>query len=198
MKYLSKVIVALMLCYTSVAFSEAFKDDAIGVTFPKQLGKLRFYQQHQYPQKELGYSLRYSNDKLKVDVFVYNKDFTNLEEGANSSKVSDEFEKMVSEILIMEKYGAYSDVKRLGKEIKSIGSHQFLWGKYQYYQHKGTDYPGMRISQTYLTVKTGSFVKVRITLPMSEFEEKEQEINEFIKALAKALYPEKQVMLWQK
>jgi|WetSurMetagenome_2_1015567.scaffolds.fasta_scaffold09228_4 hypothetical protein len=198
MNYVFKIITFLMLLHSTVVLSDAFKDDSSGVIFPEQLGKLQFYNRHEFPSKEYGYSLRYSDHKLKADIFIYDKGFADLEEGINSNKVSEEFEEIVNVFLEMEKRGVYSDVKQLAKETKSIGSHQFLWAKYQYYQHKSTDYPGLRTSETYLTVKSGMFIKVRITLPTEEFEEKQEKIDGFMKALVKVLYPEKQVTFWQK
>ena len=46
---------------------------------------------------------------------------------------------------------------------------------------------GLRISETYLSAKSGKFIKVRLTLTAEEFKERQGEIGGFMKHLASIL-----------
>jgi len=45
----------------------------------------------------------------------------------------------------------------------------------------------LRISETYLSAKSGKFIKVRLTLTAEEFKERQGEIGGFMKHLASIL-----------
>lgn len=171
--------------------AEPFKDEALGVEFPGQIGKLTFYGRKEYQQPGLGYSSRYDDQKLfKVDIYVYDKDLSAITEGTNSELVTNEFICATNDISRMEEIGKYKDVKSLdhGTTAYSKGSLQFLWHRCQYRQSgESVDYQGLRVSETYLSAKSGKFIKVRITVTEKEFTERKTEISNFMKDLAKIL-----------
>ena len=186
------IIVCIALFNASVLYAAAFSDNDINVTFPEQLGTLEFHGQQKYPEKGLGYSLRYDDNKLfKVDVYVYDENLSNIGNSIDSKEIIEEFDKVLSLFPIMEKMGKYKDVRQLDKGTVSFfkGERKFLWSSYQYSQLPGggTTYLGKRISETYLTAKSGKYIKVRLTLIAEEFKEKQKAIKEFMEEFSKVL-----------
>lgn len=172
--------------------AESFKDTDIHVTFPEKIGILVLRGQQQYPKKELGYSLRYSDGAfIKVDVYIYDNNLFNIGDGIDSQEVAEEFDRVLSVFPAMEKMGKYKNVKELDKGVISFlqGDRQFLWSRNQYSQLPGeeTTYPDERISETYLTAKSGKFIKVRMTLIANKFKEKQKEMKDFMEELSEVL-----------
>lgn len=168
---------------------EAYRDQSIGIVFPEKLGSLTFQERHDYKEAGLGYSLRYHDERLfKVDIYVYDRTYQDIGSGIASERVKAEFNSVLMVLKYVEKMGKYQDVKELKRSKKVYGDNgvKFLWARYQYKQApgKGVLYLGERISDTFLTSKKGKFVKVRITLKKVQLQEREEDIQEFMKQLA--------------
>jgi len=175
-----------------VALATGFKDEALDVTFPEKFDPLSYQGKEQYDQPGLGYSLRYQDEKLfKIDIYIYDKGLSGIGTGINSTPVKKEFESLLQLFPLMEERGTYKDVKQLKKEIISDESSglKFRWSRFQYRQTsaEGTSYTGMRISETYLTAKSGQFIKVRLTLKKRDFELRKADITTFIRHFSEIL-----------
>ena len=191
-KILSLFAAIGMICSGIAIGAEPFKDEVLEVTFPEKIGKLRLKRQQMYQEQGLGYSMRYEDEHLfKVDVYIYDKNLPDIGVGSNSMRVTDEFASVIKVFSMMEQTGKYKDVKNLdqGTTAHPQGSLQFLWHRCQYRQSagEGVAYLGVRVSETYLSAKSGKFVKVRITLTEQEFKERQSEISGFVKHFATIL-----------
>lgn len=160
--------------------------------FSQIIGGLEFVKRTDYPEKELGYSLRYENSKLlKADIYVYDNGLTGLRDGIGSDEAKAEMTSISRMIEAMQERGIYEDVKLLKeaeKTTKPTGL-KFLWSRHSYRQIGGAEavFQGNRISDSYLLVKKGKFVKIRITTKESDLAEHEQEIERFVNQVASCL-----------
>lgn len=171
---------------------EPVKDDVLGVTFPERIGMFALQGREEFQEPGMGYSLRYHDEHLfKVNVYVYDNDLTDIGNGIDSKRVTEEFASVLSVFSIFEKMGKYKDVKRVDKGTTEYphGSLQFLWSRCQYRQSagEGVAYLGLRVSETYLSAKSGKFVKVRLTLKEEELNERQAEISGFMKHIGRIL-----------
>lgn len=180
----------LIVCLWMPIQLPAQSDD--GIHFSQVLGSLKFFERHEYEAKELGYSLRYENDKrMKADIYVYDKGIADLKEGINSPEVKAEMKTVEQGLHAMVEMGKYEDVEALNEatyESQPTGQ-QFLWSRFSLRQIGGEDivYTGKRISETYLRVHKGKFLKIRITSKESDFKEHEKEIRRFVDQVAACL-----------
>lgn len=197
-KILALIVAICMICSAIAIGAETLMDNVLGVTFPERIGKLTFQGRREYQGPGLGYSMRYQDEHLfKVDVYVYDNNLPDIGDGVNSMRVKDEFVSAIKVFSLMEKIGKYKDVKNLDLSTTAYpqGSLQFLRHRCQYRQSAdaGNVYLGLRISETYLSAKSGKFIKVRLTLPEGDFTERQSEISGFVMHLAKVLGSQKSV-----
>lgn len=185
-------VAIVMICIALAIAAEPVKDDVLGITFPDRIGKLTFREREVFQNPGLGYRLRYQDEYLfKVDVYVYDNNLPDIGNGVNSKRVTEEFASLINTFSIFEKMGKYKDVKNLGRgtNADSEGSLQFLWYRCQYRQSagEGVAYLGFRVSDTYLSAKSGKFIKVRLTMKEQEFTERQAEMFGFMNHLSMIL-----------
>lgn len=162
------------------------EDDALGVTFPERIGALDLQYRQAYEQPGLGYALRYEDAHLfKVDVYVYDLDLPDIGDGPDSERVEQEFESLLGNMAEMERLGKYEGVELVAQGRTSFpsGDLEFLWSRHRYRQLPGEDvaYLGPRISETYLSAKSGKFIKVRLTMKEEEYQDRLGEIDSFMR-----------------
>ncbi len=171
-----------------------FVDHEIGIAFPKSIASLTFEGREQYDPPELGYSLRYQGPSLiKADIYVYDKGYRDIPEGAASEAVRAEFAEVIEAIALMEARGAYREVEQLGTQMKSYGqrTREYLWARYGYQQTPGAGvvYEGDRISDTYLSGVRGKFVKIRMTVRKDRLTTLEELSDRFMDQVTRFLEP---------
>lgn len=179
-----------LILFLLTSISRAGKPDLF--YFSPFLGTLEFKERTDYPEEALGYSLRYENDKLlKADIYVYNMGQQDLKDGINSPEVKAEMASVGEVLQKMEKMGKYEGVELLQEGIKE--SHpsglKFLWSRYRLRQIGGAEvvYLGKRISDTFLMVCKGKFIKIRITTKESDLTENDKEIERFVNQVGSCL-----------
>jgi hypothetical protein len=185
MRLLRNAIVLLLL--TTVMDAQDATQEPFN--FSRMLATLSFVERNDYPESELGYSLRYQNDKLlKADIYVYDKGLKGLKDGISSQEIKAEMKSVFEGIQMMVEKGYYEDVEELkqGERISHPHGIKFLWTRYRLRQIEGAEivYTGKRISDTFLLVKNGKFVKIRITTKESDLAEHEKEIGRFVDQVA--------------
>jgi len=145
-----------------------FFDDQLRIAFPDAIATLEFGGREQYDQPGLGYSMRYDGAHVvKADVYVYDKGYSDIAEGALSERVLEEFTEVTAVFSAMEARGMYRDVREVAMGKQSYGKprREYLWVRYEYQQApgEGVGYYGDRASDTFLTGVKGKFFKIRIT-----------------------------------
>jgi hypothetical protein len=191
MKILLNALVLLTAAATALG-RDAFVDRDWGVTFPETIASLTFEARQEYDDPKLGYSLRYRDEYfVKVDIYVYDKGYTNIGSGISSTSVRDEFAEVLNVLRIMEKMGKYKGVKEVAKLTKSYGQQktQYLWARYEYQQNpgEGVSYLGKRTSDIYLTGARGKFLKVRITVTDDGLKKWENISDRFMEGVTRLL-----------
>jgi hypothetical protein len=180
----------LLAWITSLAMAQSVATDEFN--FSQIIGNLEFLERTDYPEKELGYSLRYENDKLlKADIYVYDNGQPNLKDGIASPEVKAEMASVASGLHTMEEMGKYEGVKELqqGEKMTKPSGLKFLWSRHSLRQIGGSEviYLGKRISDTFLMVRKGKFIKIRITTKESDLAEHDKEIERFVNQVGSCL-----------
>jgi hypothetical protein len=184
---------AVMVFGTQIQAEEAFHDKQSGLRFPKQMASLKFREHHKYDQAGLGYSVRYEDERFKIDVYVYDLSLKDIGSGSSSKRVGAELANTVSVLHAFEKQGKYKNVKELQRGKKKFSKDaedvDFQWARYEYEQARSKDsrFRGVRISDTYLTAYKGKFVKVRLTFMKANLRKRDKDVEAFMKKLAQAM-----------
>lgn len=188
------VAVLILVCVPSMG-AEPFKDNQIQVVFPAKIGKLELRGPQKYKDPGLGYSVRYQDELFKIDVYVYDMDLKDIGDGCESRRVIAEFKDVLGVFAYFEKEGKYADVKFLkgGKTSFADVKYQFFWARCQYRElpGSGSKTPGLRTSETYMTAKSGKFIKIRATMMADDFAARKEEIQQFVQQIS-AILGEKQ------
>ncbi len=99
-----------------------------------------------------------------------------------------EFGATAAGLLRMQELGNYAEVKELESGVKTPGKGPgkmpFLWSRHSYRQTEASGFPGARISETYLRVSHGRFVKIRITTKQENLARDQPVIDRFMAELA--------------
>ncbi len=153
------------------------------------IGTLQFVERTDYEQKELGYSLRYqTKDLLKADVYVYDLGIRNLADGIASPEVRKEMQSVKNILRKMEEAGKYQQVTELASGVRKFEDlkTRFLWARYSYQQSAGerVAFTGTRVSDTFLLVHRGKFLKIRITTKQTDLSRDDPEIERFVRDVA--------------
>ena len=158
----------------AIAENESFSDEKLFLTFPAELGQLKFGGYESFEEPGMGYSIRYSNsDNMKVDIYVYDKGLLSIADGTTDPAVAKELASSNSTIRFFEEQGKYLDVKNLGEGVypdeSESDSVKYLFSRFQYRQtvRPGVTFAGQRISETYIRGFRDHFVKVRVSYPES-------------------------------
>ena len=168
---------------------DAYHDNEIRLIFPIKISEFGFEGQQFYEGDGLGYSLRYSDENIvRIDIYVYDKAYSDLEEGINSQEVLTEFDEFYSMINYMQTQGDYINALELNSGEKTFKSKaiRFLWSQFQYeiLPAENVQFFGEVISNIFLTTYNGKFVKVRLTLKKNEHNELEEDIEAFMTAFS--------------
>lgn len=163
MKPMLPVLVLLLIGVVLPAWSGPLR-------LPKRLGDLTYEGQNTYDEKALGYSLRFETAQenapfAKADIYVYDNGNTGMRDGIDSEQVKGEMAEVQAVLQQVQELGLYSDVKELGAGQKQVGETAFLWARHAYKQSPARGEPPSQpmLSDTFLLVQSGKFVKVRIS-----------------------------------
>ncbi len=159
---------------------------------PNEIGSLEFVDRTEYDDKNLGYSFRYQNENsLKADVYVYDKGIGNLLEGIDSPQAASEMTSMGAALKQMEQLGKYEKVREGKSGTKRFDDLkiQFLWARHSYKHAPGEEeiFTERRISDTFLLIHQGSFIKIRITATEDDLKEHHDEIDTLLREIAKQI-----------
>ncbi|WP_422088374.1 hypothetical protein [Variovorax sp.] len=157
------LILLLALCCLSPFASATAYEDAIGVTFPDEIGGLQLRGRETFPQKALGAATRYVLDgPVQGSVYVYTGGLSSIPDGTESAIVRKHFAQVIGEVKQMAAPGLANrvTVPSTPDQTTSLGGcgPQFIWKGYEM-ELDGT----VLASYTYLTVVRNNFVKLRIS-----------------------------------
>lgn len=164
-----------------------YSDPETGITFPPALGGLEYRGMRRYEQPGLGYSLRYQNNlQLKADVYVYDAGQILVVDGCDNPPVRREAESVYKQIQGIVKQGVYRDLKMLESGIEPAnGTFRFAWNRYEFFTvDKNPELNALRLSECFVTVCHGKFIKIRLTYLKSEEEDGRRAARDFAQALA--------------
>ena len=162
---------------------------------PEEIGSLKFIDRTDYDQPRMGYSLRYEADqKVKADVFAYDDGLKGLKDGVESPEAKQTLANALAAMKHYEKEGRYREVKELKsgvREFKGMKT-RFLWSRcsLKREEEKGGGDWRTHISDTYLLVSKGRFVKIRLTVKEADLKEMEKDIDAFVEEVARAVEKE--------
>ncbi|WAC19171.1 hypothetical protein OVA24_18245 [Luteolibacter sp. SL250] len=159
---------------------------------PKKVGEMEFIDMKDFEGDEktrgLGRSYRYEGDRLlKADVFVYDKRMKNLKDGIASPEAEAEIAAAAHVLDKMQELGRYKDVKELENGRKTHAGVPFLWCRHTY-EHVVEDEsknPGLRVSDTYIRIKDGKFIKVRVSTLQVDLEKDQKKIDALMAEIAR-------------
>ena len=156
---------------------------------PEEIGELRFLDRKDYDKPGLGFSLRYEGPGfLKADIYLYDLDQKDLPDGIDSPHAAAQMKEIDWVIREFERRGHYEDVERTESGTKSLGKDQiaFLWNRHRYRQNhpEHPDDSEPRISESFLRIEGGKFLKIRITTLEADFEEHQEQIEGFLDRVA--------------
>jgi len=159
------------------------------LSLPIEIKNLKFVDRTEYDDKKLGYSLRYETEKLlKADIYVYNKGL-DLTDGINSPEIKNELATVEAILQHFEQLGKYNEVKaeKNGKKQFGESNIEFLWSRHSYKEIDSETFKGKRVSDTFLIIHQGSFIKVRITTKQVDFEAHKEQINALMHEIAQQI-----------
>ncbi len=191
-RFLCLTFILIGLFGGSVLSQETVSKDQDLFQFSRIMAGLEFQTRHDYDEPGLGYSLRYENDEeFKADIYIYDMGHSHLPDGIESPEIKEAMASVVEGMEGMVKQGRYADLKELasGTRRSTPGGIPFLYSRHSYRQvgEAAEGYDGVRLSETYLTIRKGKFVKVRITTKAEKAVGMELEISRFINQMAVAL-----------
>ncbi len=142
---------------------------------------------HVYDQKALGYSVRYTSPlKIKVDVYVYDGGLRSIPDDIRSQVVRDQFRRNKGDIHTAKRQGLYQSVEetsqgevRIGSSPKAPRAHHARFR----IERQGEKL----LSDLYLTVYQGQFVKIRCSRPDEKDADRDAAIAALMEALGKML-----------
>ncbi|MBX3743297.1 MAG: hypothetical protein KF712_20090 [Akkermansiaceae bacterium] len=159
---------------------------------PKKVGEMEFIDMRDFETEEqtrgLGRSYRYEGDRLlQADIFVYDKRMKGLKDGIASPEAAAEIEAVPHVLEKMQELGKYKDVKELENGRKTHAGVPFLWCRHTF-EHVVEDEsrnPGVRVSDTYIRIKDGKFIKVRISTLQVDLEKDQKKIDALMAEIAR-------------
>jgi hypothetical protein len=159
---------------------------------PEKVGDMELIEMKDFEIDEktrgMGRSYRYEGDRLlKADVFVYDKRMKTLKDGISSPEAAAEMAAVEPVLEKMQELGKYKDVKELENGQKTHAGVPFLWCRHSY-EHVVEDEsrnPGLRVSDTYIRIKNGKFIKVRISTLQVDLEKDQKKIDALMAEIAR-------------
>ncbi|MFH1033651.1 MAG: hypothetical protein V1806_04020 [Pseudomonadota bacterium] len=188
---LSNLFATTIFTTTIHANEIAHRDDSLGLEFPTAIGLFRYLKVEKYKDVGLGYSVRYIGpDIMKADIYVYNKNLSQLPDGIVSQEVKNEMREVAQGLYLFQKRGIYKDVLKIREDIYPAPSKgkivRYLWSIFSYSQNPGerVSYYGTRKSETFLTVHRGNFIKIRLTCKAQSQEDNDYIGRKFVDTLS--------------
>lgn len=99
-----------------------YVDNATGLKFPQKLGPLDFVDVVEYPEKRLGYCVRYNSPRDYGQLCVYDQGRLNLQTGIGSDDFKTEFDQVVGATLAFLAVHPHHDAKVLADGTPSIST----------------------------------------------------------------------------
>jgi hypothetical protein len=159
MRVLRLVLVAVIALVSASSARADYVAQEIGVRFPDVLGGLRRQgEPYRYPQPGLGYSLRYANQQVRVDLYIYDGGQRGIGTGAGNI-VTQQLAEAENEMRAFYQQQR-QPAQRVSGGPETIGQVPWLVARYDVQQGG----QAMR-SVVMLTGFRDSFIKVRATYP---------------------------------
>ncbi|MDD2680267.1 MAG: hypothetical protein PHO03_05685 [Candidatus Omnitrophica bacterium] len=178
------ILPVLCLGETLTTPASGYLHSPTGILFPKDLGGFQLAGVTNYEETNPGYGigLRYSNERAKIDVYLYTLRYSSIPSGAQSLSVKAEFKAAVNAISELEKRGSYLNLEIIvPEETVLIGKHGFLHARFTHFQEGF-----LNTSHLYLTGYKNYLLKIRITSLLGG-EENEKMVADFLKAFSNLL-----------
>lgn len=139
----------------------AYEDTKLGVTFPKVIAGMTFFELEQYPDTSLGYRLQYLGpDSIVADIYVYDNGIPNIPNGYHYKLVSLELFEVVRQLKMMEQRGQYTDLKQVEGGLRpQEGVIRFAWQRFEFLS---ASKEGM-ITEIFIAGFSNKFIKLRLT-----------------------------------
>jgi hypothetical protein len=124
----SIALILTLCCHPFDALAEqdnpptAYVDKTTGLKYPSQLGPLAFSEIVEYPEKNLGYCVRYKAPQDYGQLCVYDSGKKNLETGIGSEEFKSEFKRVTDATLAYLAVLPYHDAQTLADATPSIGT----------------------------------------------------------------------------
>jgi hypothetical protein len=191
----SSALIAFILlssCHPDKALAEekippatVFADDATGLKYPSKLGPLDFSDVVEYPEKSLGYCVRYTAPRNYGQLCVYDSGKKNLQTGTGSEEFKSEFNRATDATLAYLATLPYHDGKTVAEATPSIGSDEKIAeAKMKIFTSRLTMPDGLDQDNAHMVLMTtglGKFVKFNYTaknMSSADFAERTRDVIE--------------------
>lgn len=171
----------------SFAYQESFKHAPSGLSLDTEMGGLKMIKEYSYRNPRLGVSYIYKNQNSSVcSLYIYHAGYKDIQNGAKSNAVRQQFNNAKIEIRDMVKKGKYKllmEVNTGKKRIKTRpGTIHYLWAMFNL-----EVYGKPRQSHLLITARNQHFVKVRCTYLLSNAAQGKKIFERFMKDLSKVI-----------
>lgn len=171
----------------SFAYQESFTHAPSGLSLDTEMGGLKMIKEHSYRDPRLGVSYIYKNQNSNIcSIYIYHAGYKDIQNGAKSSAVRQQFNNAKLEIRDMVKKGKYkllTEVNTGKKRIKTrSGTIRYLWAMFNL-----EVYGKPRESHLLITARNQHFVKVRCTYLSNNAVQGKKTFERFIKDLSMAI-----------
>ncbi len=140
------------------------------------------------PKVEDGASVTYHLDGLVLSVFVYDRGQKEILAGLKDPRLKEEFESATWVIDQLAQNGTYKDLEFVDNGTARYGGTlDVLRARYKLTRTKGSDAGVRFVSDIYMWVAAGQFVKVRVSGTAEKSAANTKRVEEFIPAVANAL-----------
>lgn len=167
-------LVFISLSQTPSAFAQqkdepapVYVDNVTGLNYPPRVGPLDFVDFVEYPEKALGYCVRYASPRDYGQICVYDQGKHNLQTGIGSKDFKNEFDRVVETTLTYLAVTPYHDGKIVAEGTPSIGTEdRVAEAKMKILTSKLTMPDGVDQSNTHMILMStglGKFVKFNYT-----------------------------------
>lgn len=162
--YLVAVLVALHLVVACTSVNPVSSDVPVEAEsdVPQQIGSFSYVGKHVYPDKKLGYQLRYAqDDNAYADVYIYPVPEV-LSNVTHKDKVYEMTGAAIGEIIYMTEHGAYSNFEILDERVQEIDGRITARIDGRFIKDESPAY-----TLIILTEHLGTILKIRMTMPDS-------------------------------
>ena len=195
-KYHLFAFALLCLGCTATALAEqkdelttVYVDDVTGLKYPSKLGPLVFSERVEYPEKRLGYCVRYASPRDYGQLCVYDSGKKNLQTGIHSEEFKREFDRAVQATLAYLAVRPYHDAQAVADGTPSIGSDEKIAeAKMKIFTSRLTMPNGGEQNNSHMVLMTaglGKFVKFNYTaknMSSADFAERTRAgVEEFVR-----------------